>query len=116
MAEYAFGSQGHGRIVGMGSGVLPTHYRQNYRGTVSRSSSQTQELAQQAQQMREMQDEMQRMRQDAERVRVERMQEKEEMNRQMEGMNSRMAEFDRMNDTLARLISGLPNPPQPPPS
>ncbi|XP_047306700.1 uncharacterized protein LOC124910128 [Impatiens glandulifera] len=73
LTEYAFGSQRHGRVLGMGSGVRPTSFRADARG--SASSSQRTDIQQLRDENRALQEEMQRMREEREAERQQKMRE-----------------------------------------
>ncbi|XP_047307516.1 uncharacterized protein LOC124911116 [Impatiens glandulifera] len=63
LTEYAFGSQGHGRVVGMGAGVRPTSFRADARGSSSSHRTYTQQLRKEN---LILQEEMRKMREDRE--------------------------------------------------
>ncbi|MDQ9786252.1 hypothetical protein RF094_26465, partial [Serratia marcescens] len=54
LTERVFGAQVHGHVFGMGSGVRPTHYRDDLRTTSnSQRSSNTSRVLEENQQLRE---------------------------------------------------------------
>ncbi|XP_047326881.1 uncharacterized protein LOC124930593 [Impatiens glandulifera] len=87
LAECAFGSQGHGRVVGLGSGVTPRSFRPDARGGTSTQRGDTQNalLLEEIQRMREEREaEKLQSRRERKEALLERQMEREEAQRQRE--------------------------------
>ena len=102
LTENVFGRQGHGRVIGMGTGVRPTHFREDLRGGSQSQKRQAQDY--------------ERMRSEIEaKVQAEsntRLQEIESRLQEQANETQRQLEL-RFENQLAAFMARYPPPPPP---